>query len=162
MNFFEEKITIFDNLKGYKVKDMSQVQLFLNYDKNNKCLSYEGLNLNSIQNSFRISFEVFFVDNFPIELISKRRQGWTREGIINLINSLLNYYNIRKISSLEEFNELKIDDKIRMEIKNHIPPIIVTLLPDESFHLEDGNHRIALSELFFHVKELKAFVIKGY
>jgi len=161
MKFFKsKKQIIYDQIEGQKILDYSEITKFLGNYKKNKGLSYEGLRLDMIENNFKVNNEVFFVNKFPLNLISKRRQGWTPEGVLSLINSLLKHFGIMGIDSLENFNLNLFSKDLFQEIKDHIPPIIISILPDGTINLEDGNHRLELAENIFKLNSINAFVLK--
>jgi hypothetical protein len=79
-------------------------------------------------------------------------QGFTPESMINLVRHISDVYNL----NLPEYDSLK--DLIytireQPEIKHAImsyvkrDPIRVIQLPDETYHLKDGNHRANLLNL---------------
>lgn len=79
-------------------------------------------------------------------------QGFTPESIINLVKHISNVYEL----NLPEYDSLKdliLTIREQPDIKNYImnyvktDPIQVLQLPDESYHLKDGNHRANLLNL---------------
>ncbi len=46
------------------------------------------------------------------------------------------------------------------QIKEMLPPIIVSILPDESYHLGDGNHRLGIARIV-GIPTLKAFILQS-
>jgi hypothetical protein len=89
-------------------------------------------------------------------------QGYTPESMIRLVKHISNVrdLNLPHYTSLKEMilslRELpEIIDEIVEYVKTD--PIIVTKLPDDSYHLNDGNHRANLLNLLY-VSEVPAFV----
>jgi hypothetical protein len=89
-------------------------------------------------------------------------QGYTPESMIRLVKHISNdrELNLPDYTSLKEMilslRELpEIIDEIVEYVKTD--PIIVTKLPDDSYHLNDGNHRANLLNLLY-VSEVPAFV----
>lgn len=81
-------------------------------------------------------------------------QGYTPESIINLVKHISNVYEL----NLPEYNSLKdliLTIREQPDVKNYImdyvktDPIEVTKLPDETYHLKDGNHRANLLNLLY-------------
>ena len=81
-------------------------------------------------------------------------QGFTPESIINLVRHISNVYelNLPEYESLKDLiytirEQPKIKDAIMSYVKSD--PISVTQLPDETYHLKDGNHRANLLNLLY-------------
>lgn len=158
MIFSQNTKNIISNVNGQVINNLNEVKQFLDMDKDSKGLSYEGLRIDIIERDLKNNRKVYYVQNFPIKLISKRRQGWVENDLLNLINSLLKHFGIQGITNLKNFNKSILSKELLKEIKEHIPPIIISILPDETIELIDGNHRIALAEIFFELKDIRAFV----
>jgi hypothetical protein len=81
-------------------------------------------------------------------------QGFTPESIINLVRHISDVYNLNlpEYESLKDLiytirEQPKIKDAIMSYVKSD--PISVTQLPDETYHLKDGNHRANLLNLLY-------------
>jgi hypothetical protein len=81
-------------------------------------------------------------------------QGFTPESIINLVRHISDVYelNLPEYESLKDLiytirEQPKIKDAIMSYVKSD--PISVTRLPDETYHLKDGNHRANLLNLLY-------------
>ena len=79
-------------------------------------------------------------------------QGFTPESIIGLVRHISNVYdlNLPEYDSLKDLiytirEQPKIKDAIMSYVKSD--PISVTQLPDDTYHLKDGNHRANLLNL---------------
>lgn len=90
-------------------------------------------------------------------------QGFTPESIINLVKHISNVYEL----NLPEYDSLKdliLTIREQPDIKNYImdyvktDPIQVLQLPDESYHLKDGNHRANLLNLL-HFDSVPAIML---
>ena len=68
-------------------------------------------------------------------------------------------YNIQKLG-LQPISDLRqINVNIAPEkIKAMLPPIIITMMPDESYHVDDGNHRLGVAS-FLKLPAVRAFVL---
>ena len=107
-------------------------------------------------------FEMLPMDNIRRPNGSVGNQGYTPESMIRLVKhisnvrelNLPNYTSLKEmILSLRELPE--IIDEIVEYVKTD--PIIVTKLPDDSYHLNDGNHRANLLNLLY-VSEVPTFL----
>lgn len=157
MIFFTSKETkILNNLTGFKILKYEDLSKYFNFSSSH----LSNIRLDIIENSFQINKEIYFIEEFPLNLISKSRQGFTQENLLSLLNSILQSNNLQKINSLQEFNIEKLDKKTFQKIKEELPPIILSILPDETIKLEDGNHRVALYEYILKLENIKAIVCR--
>ena len=94
------------------------------------------------------------MDNIRRPNGSVGHQGFTPESIINLVRHISNVYDL----NLPEYDSLKdliLTMREQPEVKAYImdyiksDPIRVVQLPDESYHLKDGNHRANLLNLLY-------------
>ena len=94
------------------------------------------------------------MDNIRRPNWSVGHQGFTPESIINLVRHISNVYDL----NLPEYDSLKdliLTMREQPEVKSYImdyiksDPIRVVQLPDESYHLKDGNHRANLLNLLY-------------
>lgn len=79
-------------------------------------------------------------------------QGFTPESIINLVRHISDVYelNLPEYDSLKDLiytirEQPEVKDAIMSYVKRD--PISVIQLPDETYHLKDGNHRANLLNL---------------
>jgi len=147
------------DIKGILLKDMGQVNSILKFNTD-KPFSNKELRLDLIEDSLKREDKVYFSNDFSLDLLDRRRQGWDLGRGLEMLNTLLNYYKFPNIIDLKEFNKNLFNKSTIKEISENMPPVIVSLLPDGTFHLEDGNHRIAILEIFLGLKEIRAFIIK--
>jgi hypothetical protein len=81
-------------------------------------------------------------------------QGYTPESMIRLMNhiSSVRNLNLPEYSSLKEmiYSLRELPDVVH-EIMEYVKtdPIVVTKLPDDTYHLNDGNHRANLLNLLY-------------
>jgi hypothetical protein len=81
-------------------------------------------------------------------------QGYTPESMLNLMNhiSSVRNLNLPEYSSLKEMiYSLRELPDVMYEIMEYVKtdPIVVTKLPDDTYHLNDGNHRANLLNLLY-------------
>ena len=84
-------------------------------------------------------------------------QGYTPEGVIRLVKHISNTYqlNLPDYSSLKELiSTIRELPDIKKVIFNYVKtdPIEVTKLPDDTYHVTDGNHRANLLNLLYFNK----------
>ena len=155
---FSSKLELFDDLSAdEEIHSIEEVNRILNRH-DSRVLSTVGLRFDLITSAFRSGSKVYFIERFPLAKLSERRQGWTSQGVLDLVNSLLSHFGIQGISDLGKFNKQVLSEEVLAGIETHIPPIIVSSLPDGIFHLDDGNHRVALAD-FFQLKYIRCFLI---
>jgi hypothetical protein len=81
-------------------------------------------------------------------------QGFTPESIINLVKHISNVYDLN-LPDYDSLKDLILTIREQPDIKNYImdyvksDPIQVIKLPDETYHLKDGNHRANLLNLLY-------------
>jgi len=92
------------------------------------------------------------MDNIRRPNGSVGHQGFTPESIINLVRHISDVYelNLPEYDSLKDLiytirEQPEIKDTIMSYVKRD--PISVIQLPDETYHLKDGNHRANLLNL---------------
>ncbi len=140
------------------IHNQNDIVKFLSFD-DPRGISSEGLRIDKLISALNQGRSIVFVSDFPLNLISTRRQGWTREGVLTLLNALLKHFGIVQISDISVFDKHHLSEEIINQIKFHIPPIILSILPGDYCHVDDGNHRIALGEQMFGLTTLSAFIV---
>lgn len=109
-----------------------------------------------------ISYTMLPMDEIRRPNGSVGTQGYTPESMINLVRHISSVRNLNlptydslkdMILSLRELPEIK--HEIMEYIKTD--PIMVTKLPDDSYHLKDGNHRANLLNLL-HFNSVPAII----
>ena len=94
------------------------------------------------------------MDNIRRPNGSVGHQGFTPESIIGLVRHISDVYDLN-LPKYESLKDLIYSIREQPEIKGYImdyvksDPISVTQLPDESYHLKDGNHRANLLNLLY-------------
>lgn len=92
------------------------------------------------------------MDNIKRPNGSVGTQGFTPESIINLVRHISDVYNLN-LPEYDSLRDLIYTIREQPEIKHAImsyvksDPISVIQLPDETYHLKDGNHRANLLNL---------------
>lgn len=92
------------------------------------------------------------MDNIKRPNGSVGTQGFTPESIINLVRHISDVYNLN-LPEYDSLRDLIYTIREQPEIKGYImdyvksDPISVIQLPDETYHLKDGNHRANLLNL---------------
>ncbi len=130
---------------------------FFNSHKINGPINYENIRIDLIKNMFKIGGKVFFKEKFEIKEIKNKSQGWTREGVLTMMNLILKDEKLAEIEDIKDFKKDSLDIK---KIMIQLAPIIISILPDNSIDLNDGNHRLALVELFLKEKNISAYILK--
>lgn len=81
-------------------------------------------------------------------------QGFTPESIINLVRHISNVYDLN-LPEYESLKDLILTIREQPEVKGYImdyvksDPVRIIQLPDETYHLKDGNHRANLLNLLY-------------
>ena len=140
-----------------ELKDLQEVEQVLSTYKSTM-LTTKDLRLDLIQNAYRIKRRVYYARQFPLHLIHKSRQGASVQGIIEIINRILEHYTLGKIEQITQLNTTQMEVVLK-EVMVHCPPLILSILPDETIHLDDGNHRVYLAEKVLGLKTLPAFIL---
>ena len=146
------------NNSNIQLNNIHDVELILS-EHDSRSLSTTDFRSDELANAFRIGRKVYFTQKFELDSISNKRQGWSEDRLLDMINKLLNHFKIKGIEKLEQFNKHILSNDVLNEIESHIPPIIVSKLPDGTIHLVEGNHRVALAEMFFGLNKIRAFII---
>ncbi len=154
---FGSKVSIAQGVRGKLLNNIGELEAIL-LKNNGKGLLRQSLRLDLVRDAFAHKRTIYFVDDFPLALLSRRRQGWTEDKVLAMANSLLAPVGI-EVKDMGHFNKHTISVEILDQIKEHFPPIIVSSLPDKIFHVEDGNHRAALAEFFLRMDNIPAIVI---
>ncbi len=99
-------------------------------------------------------YTMLSMDNIRRPNGSVGTQGFTPESIINLVRHISDVYDL----NLPEYDSLKdliLTIREQPEVKSFVmdyvksDPISVIMLPDETYHLKDGNHRANLLNLLY-------------
>jgi hypothetical protein len=99
-----------------------------------------------------VEYTMFPMDNIRRPNGAVGTQGFTPESIINLVRHISNVYDLN-LPEYESLKDLIYTIREQPEIKGYImsyvksDPISVIQLPDETYHLKDGNHRANLLNL---------------
>ncbi len=111
-----------------------------------------------LERAFDSKKNVFYVEHFPISQIYSGEQGWEADQVRELMNRLLVAYHLTPVNHLSEFNSV-VSKKLFEDAHDFTPPIIATVLPDNHVDLLDGNHRVALFQIFLRLPTIRAFII---
>lgn len=142
-----------------EIHNMNDIKHILEkHDK--KALSANGIRIDMVARSLQHNLKVYYKEEFEMSLLGRSRQGWTREGVLEMMNSLLSHFGLKGINDITVFNKDVFSKDLINEIKEHIPPVIIHLLPDGTYKLEDGNHRVGLAEQFLKLEVIRAFIIE--
>lgn len=170
-----------------QVQDMRSILQILRSCEN-KIYSQEELRLDMIENAFKREAKVCYDSEFDLKSLRKKRQGWTRNIVIEMINQINRHFGVKEIRDLNEFDLDNYSKKQLLELKDSIPPIIVFKFPEvpefaqeksegsgifgkivsvapnqtenSNLKLEDGNHRVGVLETFFKIGNCKAFILE--
>ncbi len=98
---------------------------------------------------------VWYVEQFPLSYLGRLNQVWDRGRVLKMLAVLAQKTNQNPPKSLEEAQNLKLREP---QYRRMVPPVIVSYLPDESYHLADGNHRVGAA-IVLKFQNIRAFVI---
>ncbi len=101
---------------------------------------------------------IMFDQDFPITNIGRRIQGYDMNHVMTMINTIFKTIGLPAIQDRTQIQPQTIQPHIE-QIKEALPPLIVSLMPDESYHLDDGNHRLGVARTL-GLQTVKAFIIQ--
>lgn len=87
-----------------------------------------------------------FDNDFPLSNIPRLTQGYDPSRVRDIINVILKSVGLDPVENLKQIDHHALQPYLS-QIKKSLPPIIVSLLPDESYHLADGNHRFGTAKI---------------
>lgn len=109
-----------------------------------------------------MNFIMLPMDNIRRPNGSVGTQGYTPESMLNLVKHISNVRNLN-LPEYDSLKEMVVSLRELPEVKHQImeyiktDPIVVSKLPDDTYHLKDGNHRANLLNLL-HASVVPAFV----
>ena len=112
-------------------------------------LNVESLRMDIIDSHMKRGGHVNYDENFPIAEIGQRRQGFARQRAQEMIATMLGQLGLSPDSDPRPHSQ---------QIKAMLPPVIISILPDGTNHIEDGNHRLGVS-LMLGIPTIKAFLL---
>jgi hypothetical protein len=135
----------------------SAVRILESYDA---VFSIKESRLDYIDNAYKIGRKVYFTETYPLKQITTPRQGWVEGTVLEMLNIIMSYLNKPLVKKLSQF-DATLNEHDKAKILRIIPPIILSLLPDDSVHTSDGNHRYALAKIL-QLEYLPAFIVKDF
>lgn len=120
-------------------------------------LDPDDIHFDRIDSGLRDGKQVWYVEQFPLAYLNRRNQGWERGHVLKMLGVLAQKTNQKQPASLEEAQNMKLREP---EFRRMVPPVIISYLPDESYHIEDGNHRVGAA-IVLKFQNVRAFVIAG-
>jgi hypothetical protein len=121
-------------------------------------ISVERLRTDLLDSAAKRGDQLFFDPEFPISNFGRRIQGFSMDGVLDIINTVFQSVGLQAVQTTQEIKSQNIASKLQ-QIKEMLPPLIVTILPDESYSLGDGNHRLGVARVL-NIPTLKAFIIQ--
>jgi len=112
-------------------------------------LSVESLRTDIIDSHLKHGGKVNYHENYPISEIGQRRQGFVRQKAQDMIGSMLRQLGLPPDSDTRPHLE---------QIKAMLPPVIISVLPDGTNYIQDGNHRLGVS-LMLGLPTIKTFLL---
>ena len=149
------KQRILNEVHARKINSWSDVQATLD--------SYQGkaLKTTKVEEEVRRllkTSKIYYTDFLPISMINRFPQGYTNEGVKEILNVIFAELKMGIIiSDIGSFNFHEIDPEFRSVVVHHLPPIEVALYPGDIISLENGNHRYGVAKKL-NLQSIKAFI----
>ena len=134
---------------------LQQVQQILSHSGP---ISTHEVRVDFLQQAAKQGRMISFDPQFPVSNIGRRIQGYDMTRVLQMINVIFQTLGIPQVQNLQQINRQSIAT-YSQRIIQMLPPIIVSIMPDESYHLSDGNHRIGIAHVL-GLQTLKAFEIQ--
>lgn len=115
----------------------------------------EGVRTDLLQNH---QGQIYYNPQFPTSEFGRRGQGWDAVHVLKIINQIFTKLDLPPANDIRTIDKQQIQSYLP-QIQSQIPPIIVSKLPDDSNHLDDGNHRLGVAKVL-GLPALKAFVLE--
>jgi hypothetical protein len=122
-------------------------------------LDISGIRTDMIDNAFKIGNQVEYDPAFPIAKISKRMQGFDTGSVLAMINKMLSNIGLQQANTIADIKTIPNLQQNISKLSEMIPPAILSILPDETVSLMDGNHRYGAS-IMLGLPTIKTFIIR--
>ncbi len=100
---------------------------------------------------------VWYTDAFQISELGRNRQGWAADHVLGMFSRMAQKLGLNPPETLQDAQKLGIKQG---DFNRMISPVIVSLMPDESYHIDDGNHRLGCA-IVLKFPTVRAFVLQS-
>jgi len=122
-------------------------------------LNAEGVRTDMFDNAEHHGFPITYDPDFSISNIGRRIQGYDMGRVMEMIGVMFQTLKLPPPQDRNQIDRAAVAQHAE-QFKEMLPPIIVSILPDETYHLGDGNHRLGTARTL-GIPTLKAFVIQS-
>lgn len=122
-------------------------------------ISAEGIRTDMLDQAFKVGNQVEYDENFPINNISTRMQGFGMDSVLEIINKMLQAIGIQPVTNAQDVKNIPNLQSLYPKLIEMIPPAIISIMPDDTVSLMDGNHRYGVSKVL-GLPTIKAFIIR--
>jgi hypothetical protein len=122
-------------------------------------ISAEGMRTDMIDQAFKVGNQVEYDANFPINNISTRMQGFSMDSVVEIINKMLQAIGVQPVANAQDVKSIPNLQSLYPKLIDMIPPAIISILPDGTVSLMDGNHRYGVSKVL-GLPTIKTFIIR--
>lgn len=119
-------------------------------------LDFDTQGIERIKANLNAGGEVYFTDHFPIKDLGRNRQGWAKDKVLEMFGTFAKSIGQVPPKTIEDAQNMPIDYST---FNRMISPVIISMMPDESYHISDGNHRLGCA-IVLKFPTIKAFVVK--
>jgi len=121
-------------------------------------ISAKEMRIDTLQNAARLEKSISFDSEFAVANIGRRIQGYDMQRVMQMIGVMFQALNLPAPQDPRQIDKQVVQQHVP-KIKEMLPPIIVSVMPDESYDLDDGNHRLGCARVL-GLLTMKAFVIR--
>lgn len=120
----------------------------------------DDLRTDNFTNAERNGHTIYYNPAFQIANIGRRIQGYDMARVMQMINQMFSAIGLPPVQDPKQIDQNAVRPHAA-QLSEMLPPIIVSIMPDESYSLSDGNHRLGCARVL-GLPTLKAFEIQTF